>query len=266
MKASGGRSRVDITPGTRPAPSASSRPNFRTCSGREPRRSTRISISARSTSRRLDKDLIEVSVKYRKETGEAVNSGLAACSRPLATPSIEECAACARWEHTEDTWINDFKLTYEDVSLARRRRGIRFDATGRSRLQDAAPARHILRIGGGPNFQDKGQKGWARPERLHLHRLRRPHDQGRRQGQVGRRSTRCQHNQSNAGLLLQHSTMPGPAASTTTSRTGCSSAFDPAGRRRPAVKSDNFQFGALHPGRLGRHRPADAQPRHPLGL
>ena len=108
------------------------------------------------------KDLFEFSVKYRDESGESFNSGLSAFStRTIA--KVEEWRGLARWEHTEDTWINDFKVSYEDVTWGPRPFLIQdnyvFRATvsnsdGTSRTGD------ILRIGGGTNFQDKGQKGW----------------------------------------------------------------------------------------------------------
>ena len=108
------------------------------------------------------KDLFEFSVKYRDESGESFNSGLSAFStRTIA--KVEEWRGLARWEHTEDTWINDFKVSYEDVTWGPRpfllADNYVFRATvpngdGTSRTGD------ILRIGGGTNFQDKGQEGW----------------------------------------------------------------------------------------------------------
>lgn len=109
------------------------------------------------------KDLIEFSVKYRDESGESFNSGIAAFeTRTLAR--VEELRGLARWEHSEDTWINDFKVSYEDVTWGPRpffdADAVTFFATvenpdGTSRRGD------ILRIGGGTNFQDKGQQGWT---------------------------------------------------------------------------------------------------------
>ncbi len=109
------------------------------------------------------KDLFEVSVKYRDESGESFNSGLSAFeTRTLA--KVEEWRGLARWEHTEDTWINDFKVSYEDVTWGPRpfllQDNYVFRATvdngdGTTRTGD------ILRIGGGTNFQDKGQEGWT---------------------------------------------------------------------------------------------------------
>ena len=109
------------------------------------------------------KDLIEVSAKYRDESGESFNSGIASFeTRTLA--KVEEWRGLARWEHSEDTWINDFKLSYEDVTWGPRpflteNTSIFFatvpNANGTSRRGD------ILRIGGGSNFQDKGQDGWT---------------------------------------------------------------------------------------------------------
>lgn len=110
------------------------------------------------------KDLFEFSVKYRDESGETFNSGIAAYeTRTIA--KVEEWRGLARWEHSEDTWINDLKIAYEDVTWGPRPfndedtyvffASVTDPNTGLSRRGD------ILRIGGGSNFQDKGQKGWS---------------------------------------------------------------------------------------------------------
>ena len=110
------------------------------------------------------KDLFELSVKYRDESGETFNSGINAFStRTIA--KVEEWRGVGRWEHTEDTWINDLKIAYEDVTWGPRpavnedtflfHASVTDPSTGLSRRGD------ILRVGGGSNFQDKGQKGWS---------------------------------------------------------------------------------------------------------
>src|SRR3546814_13722369 len=62
-------------------------------------------------------DLIEGSGKYRKESGEFLSSGINARST-ISSQDVEELRVTGRWEHTADNWINDLKLTYEDVKWA----------------------------------------------------------------------------------------------------------------------------------------------------
>src|SRR5690606_25144328 len=62
-------------------------------------------------------DLIELSAKYRDETGESMPGGINAESR-FTFQDTEELRGTLRWEHTADTWINDLKVTYEDVKWA----------------------------------------------------------------------------------------------------------------------------------------------------
>ncbi|WOF44618.1 TonB-dependent receptor [Sphingopyxis indica] len=109
------------------------------------------------------RDLFEFSVKYRDESGEQFNSGISAFdTRTIA--KVEEWRGLARWEHTADTWINDFKVAYEDVTWGPRPlqfgnvtvfNAIVPDASGTGTRRG-----DILRFGGGTNFQDKGQSGW----------------------------------------------------------------------------------------------------------
>ncbi|MCW4460192.1 TonB-dependent receptor [Sphingomonas sp. BT-65] len=110
------------------------------------------------------RDLFEFSVKYRDETGEQFNTGINAYStRGLA--KVEEWRGLARWEHTADTWVNDLKVAYEDVSWSPRPvtfgNAFRFNATVPNTPPLTGTRRgDILVTGAGRNFQDKGQKGW----------------------------------------------------------------------------------------------------------
>ena len=110
------------------------------------------------------KDLFELSVKYRDESGETFNSGIAAFeTRTIA--KVEEWRGLARWEHSEDRWINDLKIAYEDVTWGPRPAvnddTFLFNATVTDPNTGLSRRGDILRIGGGSNFQDKGQKGWS---------------------------------------------------------------------------------------------------------
>jgi outer membrane receptor protein involved in Fe transport len=110
------------------------------------------------------RDLFEFSVKYRDETGEQFNNGINAFeTRTLA--KVEEWRGLARWEHTADTWVNDLKVAYENVTWNPRPVNFgnvsRFNATVPNTPPLTGTRRgDILVIGAGRNFQDKGQKGW----------------------------------------------------------------------------------------------------------
>ncbi|WP_447756032.1 TonB-dependent receptor domain-containing protein [Sphingopyxis fribergensis] len=111
-------------------------------------------------------DLFEFSVKYRDETGVQINNGIEAFdTRTLA--KVEEWRGLARWEHTAETWVNDFKVAYEDVTWGPRPAQFGNVSLFNVTLPAPPPAPpgstrrgDILRIGAGRNFQDKGQKGW----------------------------------------------------------------------------------------------------------
>ena len=102
-----------------------------------------------------DRDLIEVSAKVRKETGEGLNSGNNLRSNAIDSIN-DEVRGLLRYERSADTWLNDLKLTYEDTSWAPTPRVFE----NASIFEDANGA-VIFRTGGGGNFQDKGQKGYG---------------------------------------------------------------------------------------------------------
>lgn len=111
-----------------------------------------------------DKDLFEFSAKYRDETGEGIGSGINAFETRTDT-RVKELRGLARWQHSEDTWVNDFKVAYEDVTWNPRpvNNGLRnvYEVQIVDPTNPAALIRgNILSTGGGRNFQDKGQKGW----------------------------------------------------------------------------------------------------------
>lgn len=109
------------------------------------------------------KDMFEFSVKYRDESGETFNSGIAAFeTRTIA--KVQEWRGLARWEHREDTWINDFKIAYEDVTWGPRPFLLANRQTFNVRVQNpnlTFSTGDVLSVGGGRNFQDKGQTGWT---------------------------------------------------------------------------------------------------------
>lgn len=102
-----------------------------------------------------ERDLFQVTVKYRDETGVNLNSGQNAESTATDIDT-EELRGLFRYERTEDNWINDFKVSYEDAKWAPTPRlfapGFIFEDIDRVRL---------LAVGGSAGYQDKSQKGWA---------------------------------------------------------------------------------------------------------
>ncbi len=112
-------------------------------------------------------DLFEISGKYRKESGEFLSNGINARST-ISAQDVKELRSTLRWEHTADTWINDLKLTYEDVKWAPT--PVEFSDASLFAYAGPSPTNpqpgvvvrdNILRIGGGANYQEKGQKGWG---------------------------------------------------------------------------------------------------------
>jgi outer membrane receptor protein involved in Fe transport len=100
-------------------------------------------------------DLFQASLKYRRETGDGINSGSNLRSTTI-DQNVTEYRGLLRWERTADNWINDLKLTYENVSWAPTPRTFE----NAFRYQDATGGQ-IFQTGGGSNYQDKGQKGFS---------------------------------------------------------------------------------------------------------
>ncbi|RIA43840.1 carboxypeptidase family protein [Hephaestia caeni] len=111
-------------------------------------------------------DLFEFSGKYRNESGENLNSGSSA-RETLSLVDTKEWRGLGRWQHSADTWINDFKVAYEDVHWAPQpdifEPGSIFVYDGPNPNDPGGDSVRgtILRIGGSPNYQNKGQKGWT---------------------------------------------------------------------------------------------------------
>ncbi len=118
-------------------------------------------LSFQPTSR----DLIEVSGKYRKETGIFLSSGSTA-AESAASQDVDEKRGLLRWEHSADNFINDFKLTYEEAFWSPRPQnfvpGALYTYSGVSPVTgNILDNAQILRLGGSANFQDKGQEGYS---------------------------------------------------------------------------------------------------------
>ncbi|MCA1197217.1 TonB-dependent receptor [Sphingomonas sp. R647] len=108
------------------------------------------------------RDLFELSGTYRDETGNSGTGGINTYeTRTLLDVKVRR--GLARWQHSADNWTNEFKVAYEDVSWNPR------PATEAPRFVFRTQIRNpnnslstgdILSVGGGRNFQDKGQTGW----------------------------------------------------------------------------------------------------------
>ncbi len=109
-----------------------------------------------------DADLIEFTAKYRDESGSLIGNGFAASETDTAN-KVEELRGLARWQHTADRWINDLRVSYEDVTWGPKpiNGGIGQQFETILRNGTSATRTELLRIGGGTNSQDKGQKGWT---------------------------------------------------------------------------------------------------------
>lgn len=109
-----------------------------------------------------DSDLLEFTGKYRNESGLQISNGIAAYSTATLS-KVEEIRGTARWQHTADNWINDFRVGYEDVSWAPRPAtdGISQQFRRSEVNGSSINTYNLFRIGAGLNFQDKGQTGWT---------------------------------------------------------------------------------------------------------
>ncbi len=109
-----------------------------------------------------DNDLIELSGKYRNESGLQNATGINAASTSTLNKVVDK-RGLLRWQHTGNTWINDARVSYEDVvfSPTPATDGITqfFQAT--QRIGSGTQRTDLLRAGAGGNFQTKGQKGWT---------------------------------------------------------------------------------------------------------
>lgn len=109
------------------------------------------------------RDLFEFSLKVRDETGEAFGSGINAFETRTLT-RVEEYRGLARWLHTGENFTNDFKVAYEDATWNPRpaTEAPRFFFNAQIVNANGSLSRgNVLSVGGGRNFQDKGQKGWT---------------------------------------------------------------------------------------------------------
>ncbi len=134
-------------------------------------------------------DLIELSGKYRKESGIFLGNGSNAVET-ASSQDVDEKRGTLRWEHTTDNWINDVKVDLRgrvvvaasadpreriDLHLQRGQPGHRTEPVERPN-----PARGRKR-----QLPGQGPERLGNPGRLHLRRPPRTHDQGWDQVKVG---------------------------------------------------------------------------------
>jgi outer membrane receptor protein involved in Fe transport len=103
-----------------------------------------------------DDHLLELTGKVRKET-EISNIGGQNTSTFASDKKNEEKRIDLRYQYTSARFLNDAHITYEDADFNPRPvnlvPGYRATTADRNQL--------ILNLGGGADFQDKGQKGWG---------------------------------------------------------------------------------------------------------
>ncbi len=105
-----------------------------------------------------DENLLELSLRYRDESSLSGIGGQSASSYGNDFVN-DETRADLRWVYSNMNWLNEAHLTFEDANY--NPRPITLDTPGIV-LQAATPNNprlDLLRLGGGRNFQDKGQKG-----------------------------------------------------------------------------------------------------------
>lgn len=104
-----------------------------------------------------DRDLVELSGKYRKESQRDNVGGTRAPSFGVDIINDEK-RADLRWQHTADRWINDLHLTWEDAEWGPRPLN---NGIARIYTNPLSQDRILLETGAGASFQNKGQKGPA---------------------------------------------------------------------------------------------------------
>lgn len=102
-----------------------------------------------------DRDLIELSGKLRKESGVNWNSGQTAESNTTSN-NVYEKRVVLRYQHTADSWLNDVKLSYEDVSWSPRPTSF-----GNGFVLQNDQQATLLTYGSSASYQNKGQNGWT---------------------------------------------------------------------------------------------------------
>lgn len=111
-----------------------------------------------------DAHLVEFSAK-RREEGQLNIANLAAAEYGSLRFG-EDTRFDLRYQYNAENWLNDAHITYEDATFGPRPAtvapgyNLRIPAQGQEDVNNPAMS-VVLNAGGGPDQQDKGQKGWA---------------------------------------------------------------------------------------------------------
>lgn len=103
-----------------------------------------------------DDHLLELTARLRDES-EISNIGDQRTASFASTKENEETRIDLRYQYSGARFLNDMHVTYEDASF--NPRPVRIEPG--YKLTDGTQTRVILNLGGGEEFQDKGQQGWA---------------------------------------------------------------------------------------------------------
>src|SRR3546814_715952 len=109
-----------------------------------------------------DANLFELSLRYRDEDSISPGSSISA---PNFSTNLtnDETRVDLRYQFSSMNWLNDAHLTFEDAAY--NPEPVTAGPASRYTIVDPNnPANlrlGVLNVGGGPTFQDKGQKGWA---------------------------------------------------------------------------------------------------------
>ena len=109
-----------------------------------------------------DDNLIEFSARYRDESAILDVGGIRTDS--FGTDLVnDETRLDLRWQFNSMDWLNDAHLTFEEAAYNPQpvtpTPGFRYTIVDPNNPNNLRLG--VLSTGGGPNFQDKGQKGWA---------------------------------------------------------------------------------------------------------
>ena len=104
-----------------------------------------------------DNQLWELSIKHRTED-ELTNVGGVNTASYGTTKTGDDTRFDLHHQWNADTWMNDAHLTYEDASFGPRPATI---GPGSVFTDDFDQGHVVINTGGGRDYQDKGQKGWA---------------------------------------------------------------------------------------------------------
>ena len=104
-----------------------------------------------------DNHLLEFTAKYRTED-DIGNLGGQNTSTYGTTKTGDETRLDFRWQYSAESYLNDAHLTYEDASFGPRPLTI---GPGSIITNGFDAGRGIINLGGGRDYQDKGQSGWS---------------------------------------------------------------------------------------------------------